>query len=67
MAQLNDLLVAGPSTLLGPTTVNGTLIVNGEAVINGEELSTAYLKVEDADDKYITASVSGTTLTIYIP
>lgn len=69
MANLKDLLVAGPSTLLGPTTIAGNLTVSGTIKENDVELSTIYLTREDAADTYVTASLntSTSTLTIYIP
>ena len=67
MAQLNDLLVAGPSSLFGPTTINGTLTINGPVIIEGEVLTDTFMKKAEAEAKFITATLSGNTLTITIP
>ena len=63
MAQLNDLLVMGPSTMLGPTTIQGNLTVNGSIKKNNEEVLTETA----ANELYLTATISGSTLTITIP
>jgi hypothetical protein len=67
MAQLNDLLVAGPSQILGNVNIGGNLNVSGTISVNNQELSSIYLTQEYANKTYIYGSVSGNTLTLIIP
>ena len=61
MAQLNDLLVTGQAA------VTASLSVGGEIKEQGTPLNEKYLSKQEAETIYITATLSGTTLTITIP
>ena len=63
MAQLNDLLVMGQSTLLGPVNIQNDVLVTGTIKTNDKEVLTK----EEASKTYITATLDGNTLTITIP
>lgn len=55
MAQLNDLLVMGQSTLLGPTTVTGDSTFSGSVTIQNEKINNKTIAFQQTPNNFIDA------------
>lgn len=59
MAQLNDLLVMGQSTLLGPVTVNNQLTLNAQLTANASIFTSRSLNITNGSDLILRGSATG--------